>query len=36
VVQLQGSGVEKHVYRLLDNKIDVHTQIVDLYKEILD
>lgn len=36
VVQLQGSGVEKHVYRLLDNRIDVHTKMIDLYQEILD
>ena len=36
VVQLQGSEVERHVYRLLDNRIDVHSKIVDLYKEILD
>ena len=36
VVQLQGSNVEKRVYALLDNKIDTHTKIIDLYKEILD
>ena len=36
VVQLQGSHVEKHVYSLLDNRIDVHTKIIDLYKQILD
>lgn len=36
VVQLQGSGVERRVYGLLDNKIDVHTKVVDLYKELLD
>jgi SNF2 family DNA or RNA helicase len=36
VVQLQGSGVERRVYRLLDEKIDVHTKVVDLYKELLD
>lgn len=36
VVQLQGSPVEKHVYALLDNRIDVHTKMIDLYKEILD
>jgi superfamily II DNA or RNA helicase len=36
VVQLAGSGVERHVYNLLDNKIDVHSKIVDLYKEILE
>ena len=36
VVQLQGSPVEKHVYRLLDSKIDVHAQILDLYNKLLD
>ena len=36
VVQLQGSHVEKRVYALLDNRIDIHTKMVDLYKEILD
>ena len=35
VVQLQGSHVEKRVYALLDNKLDTHTKIIDLYKEIL-
>lgn len=35
VVQLYGSHVEKHVYNMLDNKIDVHSQIVDLYKAVL-
>lgn len=35
VVQLAGSGVERHVYNLLDNKIDVHSKIVDLYKDLL-
>ncbi len=36
VVQLAGSPAERHVYKLLDNKIDVHSKIVDLYKEILE
>jgi SNF2 family DNA or RNA helicase len=36
VVQLAGSSVEKRIYKLLDSKIDVHTQIVDLYKDLLD
>ena len=36
VVQLQGSGIEKRVYKLLDSRIDVHTQIISLYQEILD
>ena len=36
VVQLQGSYVEKRVYSLLDNRIDVHTKMIDLYNEMLD
>ena len=36
IVQLVGSHVEKRVYALLDNRIDVHTKMIDLYKEILD
>lgn len=36
IVQLQGSDVERHVYKLLDNRIDVHSKIVDLYKKMLD
>ena len=35
VVQLQGSGAEKHVYNLLDSKIDVHSKIIELYNELL-
>ena len=36
VVQLHGSYAEQYIYKSLDNKIDVHSKIVDLYKEILD
>lgn len=36
VIQLQGSPAEKHVYSLLDNKIDIHSGIIDLYKQLLD
>lgn len=36
VVQLEGSSVERHIYELLDNKIDVHSKIVELYNDILD
>lgn len=36
VVQLQGSPAEKRIYSLLDNRINVHTKMIDLYKEILD
>ena len=36
VVQLQGSAAERHVYKLLDKRINVHAKLTDLYKEILD
>jgi SNF2 family DNA or RNA helicase len=36
VVQLFGSYAEQHVYKLLDSRIDVHSKIIELYKEILD
>ncbi len=36
VVRLIGSGAESHVYQMLDSKKDVHSQIVDLYKRLLD
>lgn len=35
VVHLQGSGVEKRMYSMLQNKVDIHHKIVDLYGEIL-
>ena len=35
VIRLQASNAEKHVYRSLDGKIDTHTKITDLYKNIL-
>jgi len=35
VVQLQGSAIEKRVYAMLDNKINVHTKMIDLYNDIL-
>ena len=36
IVQLEGSAIERRVFTLLDNKIDVHSKIVDLYRDILD
>lgn len=36
VVQLQGSPVERHAYNMLDQRINVHSKIVDLYKKVLD
>jgi SNF2 family DNA or RNA helicase len=36
VVQLQGSTVEKRIYGMLDERINVHTQMIDLYEEVLE
>lgn len=36
VVRLEGSNVEQHIYKMLDQRINVHTQMIDLYKNILD
>lgn len=33
VVHLQGSPVEKKIYNMLQNKIDTHHKLVDLYRE---
>jgi SNF2 family DNA or RNA helicase len=36
VIQLAGSNAEKRIYRLLDDRINIHTEMINLYKEILD
>jgi SNF2 family DNA or RNA helicase len=36
VVRLQGSNAEKHLYKMLDNRIDDHVKLVELYKNLLD
>jgi len=36
VVQLAGSSAEKRIYSLLDARINIHTKIIDLYKDLLD
>ena len=36
VVHLQGSEVERKMYTMLQNKVDSHQKIVDLYKQELD
>jgi SNF2 family DNA or RNA helicase len=36
VVQLEGSKVEKHIYKMLDQRINIHAEMIDLYKNILD
>ena len=35
VVHLQGSPVEKRIYKMLSEKVDIHTRLIDLYKNIL-
>ena len=36
VVHLQGSPIEKKVYKMLQDKVDSHEKLVDLYKEVLN
>jgi SNF2 family DNA or RNA helicase len=36
VTHLQGSPVERRMYSLLQNKVDLHQALVDLYKQVLD
>lgn len=36
IVQLRGSYVEQRYYALLDTRIDFHSSLLDLYKEILE
>lgn len=36
VVHLQGSPVERRMYKMLQDKIDIHQHLVDLYKEEID
>jgi SNF2 family DNA or RNA helicase len=35
VIHLQGSPVERKIYRMLQEKVDIHTKVVDLYGELL-
>lgn len=36
VVHLQGSPVEHRIYRMLSEKVDIHTRLIDLYKNIME
>ena len=36
VVHLQGSDVEKKMYNMLQGKVDAHTKLVDLYREVIE
>jgi hypothetical protein len=33
VVHLQGSDIERRMYQMLQGKVDMHSKLVDLYKE---
>lgn len=35
IIHLQGSPAEKRIYKMLQSKLDVHSQIVSLYQELL-
>ena len=36
VIRLQGSFAERHVYKMLDGRSDIHSKMIDLYKNLLD
>ena len=36
VVHIQGSDVEKKMYAMLQGKVDLHSKLVDLYREVLE
>jgi SNF2 family DNA or RNA helicase len=36
VVHLEGSPVEKKMYKMLESKVDIHTKMIDLYKNVLE
>jgi hypothetical protein len=33
IMHLQGSPVERKLYKMLSGKVDIHEKLVDLYKE---
>ena len=36
VVHIQGSPVEKRIYDMLSDKVDIHTRLIDLYKNFVE
>ena len=36
VVHLRGSPVEHRVYKMLSEKVDIHTRVIDLYKNVIE
>ena len=35
VIHLEGSEVERRMYKMLEGKIDIHEKLVDLYRNVL-
>jgi hypothetical protein len=36
VVNIEGSAVERRLYRLLSGRLEAHIKLLDLYEEIID
>ena len=36
VIHLEGSEVERRMYKMLENKIDIHNKLVDLYRNVIE
>lgn len=36
VIHLEGSEIERRMYKMLENKIDVHEKLVDLYRNVIE
>ena len=36
VVHIQGSPVERRIYKMLSEKVDIHSRLIDLYKNIAE
>lgn len=36
VVHLQGSPVEQRIYKMLSEKVDIHSRLIDLYKNVVE
>jgi SNF2 family DNA or RNA helicase len=36
VVHIQGSAVEKRIYKMLSEKVDIHSRLIDLYKNVVE
>ena len=36
VIHLEGSEVERRMYKMLEGKIDIHEKLVDLYRNVIE